>query len=118
MHFSDRSSKAVSEKWDRSLNPAYTSKPFTPSEDKIVLEAVRQSPDAGWAELSKLFTSRHPRSLNHRWNEIATEEDLLLKYGTKMKQQGARRGLVKSDGLLSSDDFVVRVKQEPDEERE
>jgi len=115
-HFPDRSSKAVSEKWDRSLNPEYSSKPFTSSEDQTLLEAVRQAPDAGWAELARLFTSRHPRSLYHRWNEIATEEDLLLKYGTYMKQEGARRGLVKSDGLLSSDDFVVRAKQGPDEE--
>lgn len=106
----------MSEKWDRSLNPDYSSKPFTPSEDQTLLEAVRQSPDIGWTELSRLFTSRHPRSVYQRFNEISTEKDLLLKYGATMKQEGARRGLVKSDGLLSSDDFVVRAKQGPDEE--
>ena len=104
------------EKWERSLNPEYSSKPFTPSEDQALLEAVRQAPDEGWTELSRFFQSRHPRSLSQRWKELASPEDLLLKYGTTMKQEGARRGVVKSDGLLSSDDFVVRAKQEPCDE--
>lgn len=100
------------------MNPEYSSKPFTPAEDKLLIEAVRESPDAGWAELSRLFSSRHPRSLYTRWSEVATEEDLLLKYGTIMKQQGARRGIAKSGGLLSLDDFVVRTKQEPNNEQQ
>ena len=82
-----------------------------------MLEAVRQSPDAGWTELSRLFPSRHARTLENRWNELASPEDLLLrKYGNVIKQEGARRGVVGKDGLLSSDDFVVRAKQEPQEE--
>lgn len=105
----------MTEKWERSLNPEYTSKPFTPLEDQTLLEAVRESPDVGWAELARLFPSRHSRSLSHRWNELASPDDLLLKYGASMKQEGARRGLVKSDGLLSLEDFVVRAKQETDD---
>jgi hypothetical protein len=97
------------------LNPEYSAKPYTPAEDQILLEAVRQSPDIGWTELSQLFTPpRNPRSLFHHFNKIASEEDLLLKYGAAMKKEGARNGLVKSNGLLSSDDFVVRAK--PDSE--
>jgi hypothetical protein len=75
------------------------------------MEAVRLSPDAGWTEISRLFPSRHARTCANRWNELASPEDLLRKYGNVMKQEGARRGVVGSEGLLSSDDFVVRAKQ-------
>lgn len=97
------------------MNPEFSSKPFTAAEDKRLLETVRKTPQIGWTELAKMFTpSRHPRTIYFHWNEIASEEDLVLKYGTTMKQVAARRG--KSDGLLSSDDFVVRAKQEPPDE--
>lgn len=118
-HFPGRSNKSVGEKWDRSLNPEYSSRPFTPEEDRILLEAIRASPDTGWAELSERFDSRHPRSLYHRWDQIATEQDLLLKYDATVKQEGARRGIVKKGGLLSSDDFaVVAAKQEPEKDND
>lgn len=106
----------MAEKWDRSLNPEYSTNPFTALEDRTLLEAVRQSPDAGWTEISRLFPSRHARTLANRWNELASPEDLLRKYGNVIKQEGARRGVVGREGLLSSDDFVVRAKQEPEEE--
>lgn len=97
------------------MNPEFSSKPFSDADDKLLLETVRKSPEIGWTELAHLFTPlRHPRTIYHHWNEIATEEDLLLKYGTAMKQVAARR--CKSDGLLSSDDFVVRAKQDPPSE--
>jgi hypothetical protein len=106
----------VSEKWERSLNPEYSTNPFSASEDLALMEAVRLSPDAGWTEISRLFPSRHARTLANRWNELANSEDLLRKYGRAMKQKGARRGVVGREGLLSLDDFVVRAKKELDED--
>jgi len=42
-HFPDRASKYVSVKWNRSLNPKYTTRRFTPSEDAALLQAVQKA---------------------------------------------------------------------------
>ena len=114
-HFPERSSRSVSEKWLRSLNPEVTHKPFTKKEDKALLDTVEKMGGPGnWAELSRrYFPSRNPRSLKYHWIELASDDDLTKRYEDYFKKMSTRGGViggVDSD-LLSPDDFVVRRKR-------
>lgn len=106
IHFPDRMSKSVTEKWNRCLNPAYNSlKAFTDKEDKIILAGAAEK--KGWAEIARQLPGRHPRTIQQRWTEIAGSEQLVQKYEQGVKKKSMRRG----GPLLDADDFIVRVKQ-------
>jgi len=73
-----RSNKSVVDKWQRSLNPEYLARPFTPAEDAALLAAVRGNETIGWRELSQQhFPNRHPQRLMNRWSEIGSDQDIL-----------------------------------------
>jgi hypothetical protein len=99
-HCYGRSTKSVVDKWNRSINPAYTTKPFTADEDAELLKVMRSillghhhgmghgqkstaqkstAPNhIGWVELSQTyFPHRHPQRLQSRWSELATDQDII-----------------------------------------
>ena len=91
-HCYGRSTKSVVDKWNRSINPAYTTKPFTNEEDEELLKVMRsvlgnhneiddaqkQLQHIGWVELSQtFFPHRHPQRLQSRWSELATDQDII-----------------------------------------
>jgi Myb-like DNA-binding domain len=99
-HCVGRSTKSVVDKWNRSINPLYSTRPFTEEEDKALLQAMRSSlarnnqaagttsVDAhhiGWTELSqKYFANRHPQRLQNRWSELATDQDIINRERAKL----------------------------------
>lgn len=106
-HCHGRSTKSVVDKWNRSINPEYSSRPFTPHDDEALMQVMRSTltsaattnaaanaTDAGssnnnnntttgpigigWTELSqKHFPDRHPQRLQSRWSELASDQDIL-----------------------------------------
>jgi len=77
LHF-DRNSKAVVDKWNRTLNPEYSTRPFSAQEDEQLLALVRANRSIGWAELSRdHMPHRHHQRLSSRWQEICTDQDVL-----------------------------------------
>jgi hypothetical protein len=103
----------VAEKWNRSLNPEFTTRPFTPQEDQALVEAIRSN--KSWSDVANQFPQFQMQRLYRRWRFLANDDDL-AKYGNELKRkEGAKRGLVGSgdDALLDPDDFVLQVKKKP-----
>lgn len=108
-HFSNRSTKSVSDKWNRSLDPAYSSRPFTPQEDKKLLQIRQAFPEMGWMRLSlEHFPTRHGQRLAHRWTELVDQDQLCAT--TKLVKARKRQG-TDAHAVLTEDDFVIQVKQ-------
>ena len=78
LHF-DRHSQSVVNKWQRTLNPEYSPvRPFSLQEDKRLLSLVRANKSIGWVDLTRNhFPNRHPQRLLMRWQELATDQDIL-----------------------------------------
>jgi hypothetical protein len=92
-HFHGRTIKSVADKWQRSINPDYSSRPFTTAEDQRLLAVLRRQPSMGWSELSSLhFKDRHPNRLLSRWSELATDQDIV-------NREQALQGLERTVGL-------------------
>lgn len=80
-HLPGRSMKSVVDKWHRTLNPVYSTIPFTAAEDEALLQAARQEESRGrgiqWVNFAhEKFPKRHPQRLQRRYlnlNERAKE---------------------------------------------
>jgi hypothetical protein len=115
VHFPTRAAKSVFEKWTRGLNPEFSTQPFTPSEDKALLEAVEKMGGAAhWKAVSSQFPHRNPRSLLYRWTCIAPKEEVLKRHEESfIVKTVAKRGMVgygggeDDDDHLDLDEFVV-----------
>jgi len=118
-----RAYKSTSDKWCRSLNPIYSTKPYTIREDKALLAAVKKSkvtpsPD-NWKIIANQFPKRNPRSLMYRWVELAKEKDVLKLQGGSLIEKGIRnigrkgkrRGQTGDDEELGPGDFALRIKK-------
>jgi len=136
-HFPGRSSKSVSDKWNRSLNPEYSTRPFTKEEDNRLLSVMKQQQavaptgnsrgeSIGWTDLCRqYFPNRHPQRLANRWSEIASDNDILAHSGRKSiikeKKRKSDNGrpyevkrertkvAVASGAALTADDFVLQI---------
>jgi hypothetical protein len=76
-HCYGRGTKSVVDKWNRSINPEYSSQPFTQQEDEALMRVMRETV-LGWTELTQLhFPDRHPQRLQSRWSELASDQDIL-----------------------------------------
>jgi hypothetical protein len=99
-HCYGRSTKSVVDKWNRSINPVYSAKPFTKEEDDTLLHVMRsafaangeirdsqkQSRHIGWTKLSQtFFPNRHPQRLQSRWAELATDQDIVNRERAKIE---------------------------------
>jgi hypothetical protein len=91
-HFNHRGTKSVVDKWHRSINPEYSTKPFSKQEDEKLVQILRDAIAAtkcdgdgdssgfamGWTKLSQMhFPDRHPQRLMNRWAELASDTDIL-----------------------------------------
>jgi hypothetical protein len=114
-HFPHRAQSRVASKWDRSLNPAVSHKPFTQSEDKKLLAAMKGLGSDGnassFASVAKLFPNRTTETLWYRWTELADEKDVVSKLQTRMIEKKKRLLGNDENRLLSTDDFVVQKKK-------
>lgn len=115
--FPNRASKSVSLKWYRSLDPKYSTQPFTARDDAALLAAVKSSRRGtiNWNDISKIF-ARHPSRVLNRWLELATKQDICeMRRDSFIKSMIAQPRLF-GDGdahdghLLNLDDFVVCAK--------
>jgi Myb-like DNA-binding domain len=100
-HCYGRSTKSVVDKWNRSINPAYSTKPFTKEEDEALLSVMRSALNVvddtltdlqkhpqhiGWTQLSQsYFPHRHPQRLQSRWSELATDTDIVNRERARLK---------------------------------
>lgn len=111
-HLPMRASQSVTAKWHRSLNPQFSTLPWTPEEDQRLIQTVKNSTvDKSWTQIAMAdFPDRNPRTIQARWTEVASSEDLLKNYGEALRKREAR------GTLLSAKDFVLRVKSTADED--
>jgi len=112
VHFPHRAAKSVLEKWSLSLNPDISTQPYTPQEDKALLEAVSKAGGAAdWKAISSKFPNRNRRSLFYHWTCIASKEDVLKRYEESyILKSVAKRGAVgygEADDQMPLDEFVV-----------
>jgi len=80
-HVHGRSGASVADKWNRSLNPAFSARPFTKQDDDALLRVFRENPRCTWGEIAQKFPDRSAHRLMNRFSEIATDKDILLRYG-------------------------------------
>lgn len=117
-HFPYRAQVRVTSKWTRSLDPAVSTLPFSAEEDRKLLAAVKEkgfdSSSGQMAEIVKMFPNRSRENLKTRWTELAQEHDIASQVHSHLVEKNFRKkGLLGNDGdgLLSTDDFVVRKKK-------
>jgi len=67
-----RSCKLVMDKWNRSLNPIYSTQPFTTFENERLLQVVNDRQQK-WKEIAKEFPLRNPRSLVSKYSDLMKE---------------------------------------------
>jgi Myb-like DNA-binding domain len=103
-HLPMRASQSITAKWHRSLNPQFSTLPWTPDEDQRLIQAAKICGEKSWTDIAVAFPDRNPRTIQARWTEVASSEDLLKKYGEALRKREAR------GTLLSAKDFVLRVK--------
>lgn len=74
----NRNVKSVVDKWQRTLNPQYSTQPFTRDEDERMKDILRANVTLSWTELSRqYFPHRHPQRLTYRWTETASDKEIL-----------------------------------------
>lgn len=116
-HFPHRSSKSVTDKWRKSLDPAHSSLPFTAHEDQRLVDLVNQHPDVGWSELcERFFPDRHPERIAKRWADLADDSDILARSwgaaaATAAKPRNRFATEEASSQLIKAEDFTVQVKK-------
>lgn len=103
-HLPLRASQSITAKWHRSLNPQFSTLPWTPDEDQRLIQAAKNSGEKSWTDIAVAFPDRNPRTIQARWTEVASSEDLLKKYGEALRKREAR------GTVLSAKDFVLNVK--------
>lgn len=107
-HLPRRASQSITAKWYRSLNPFYSTTPWTPGEDQRLIDVVKANNEMvmSWSELAqKYFPDRNPRTIQARWTEVASSHDFLQKYGEALKKRKAR------GTVLGTNDFVLRIRR-------
>lgn len=74
----NRSCKLVMDKWNRSLNPIYSTQPFTKAESDKLLKIVNEHAQIprDWKAISKHFPFRNPRSLSSRYSELSKDNEV------------------------------------------
>jgi len=121
-HILGRANASVTDKWNRSLNPEYSARPFTKEEDEALLKAFRENPNCGWQDMQRFFPDRSSHRLMNRWSEIASDEDILRRCGDSLlgfgqnnhKTQSTQASQQKEDRqalLLATSDLVVQVRK-------
>lgn len=115
-----RAAKMVSEKWSRGMNPCYNTQPYSKSEDKALVQAIKKRKGIidDWSDVAKRFPTRNPISLMKRFLQIGDEEDIAKLHGHQVMQRnlrsigrGVKLGQSSEEGEgLSSSDFAVRFK--------
>ena len=105
-HFSDRSRKVVTDKWERTLTPDYDYRPFSTEEDKAILD-ITQAPENKQSCLLELarehFPDRHPQRIKSRWYELVKNDDAIV------QRESASNKRKKSAQLFNPDQFVVQI---------
>ena len=112
-HFPHRAQTRVVGKWDRSLDPAVSHKPFSDAEDKRLLAAVKAlgSSEGSFASISKQFPDRTGEILWYRWAQLADRNDIVSKLSNRLIQKtfgGKGQKHLLGDG---DHDFVVQKKR-------
>lgn len=83
-----RTASQISSRWEKCIDPSLTKGPFTPEEDRIVLEYVEKYGATNWPRLAAMLGQRSPKQCRERWyNNLdpslsrkpwTREEDLLI----------------------------------------
>lgn len=117
--FPNRTYKSIVDKWNRSLDPSFSSVPFSEQEDKDLLEAIQNisSSNINWKEISRQFPSRKPETLFNRWTMIAPTDEVMNMKKKLLLQRGVKRigRITRADemeeSVLDSDELVLVFKK-------
>lgn len=117
LHFPHRATKMVWDKWERSLNPEYLTRPWTPEEDQALLAAVERY-DGGWitssAQICEEFPLRRTKQLYNRWLDLIDEDCLVRHRHESLTHKAAKASATSTstkETLLDPNDLVVQVKR-------
>lgn len=62
-----RTASQVAARWEKCLDPSLTKGPFTPEEDQIITDYVKNNGPQNWPGLSELIKNRSPKQCRERW---------------------------------------------------
>ena len=84
----NRSASQIAARWEKCLDPKLTKGPFTPEEDRIIIDYVTKNGAKNWPGLSQILYQRSPKQCRERWfgmlspdlakEDWTPEEDQLL----------------------------------------
>lgn len=116
MHFPHRAMSSVTSKWDRSLNPAISCKPFSKAEETKLLAAVKNlgSDEGSFVSIAKTFPNRTASSLWYHWSHIADVKDIADRLKNRLIKKnisGKKSIFLEGNDMFTMDDFVVQKKK-------
>ena len=63
----NRSASQIAARWEKCLDPKLTKGPFTPEEDRIIIDYVTKNGAKNWPGLSQILYQRSPKQCRERW---------------------------------------------------
>lgn len=66
-HLPKRSPSQVAARWEKCLDPSITKGPFTPDEDRLIAEYVRENGARGWPRITRILPHRSSKQCRERW---------------------------------------------------